>query len=70
MLCMKYIVVAFWSVVLGNVLGFIVGQLSQQIFNPLKVTIVWLIIGELAAILITHISQSANSDETKKTSEK
>ncbi|MHA5096085.1 YjzD family protein [Oenococcus oeni] len=57
---MKYLVVSFWSIILGNVLGFIVGDLSEQTYVPLNVTIMALVVGEVAAFLITAITKSAN----------
>ncbi|OIL38157.1 hypothetical protein ATX11_04900 [Oenococcus oeni] len=57
---MKYLVVAFWSIILGNVLGFIVGVLSEQTYVPLNVTIMALVVGEVAAFSITAITKSAN----------
>ncbi|MFT8413860.1 DUF2929 family protein, partial [Oenococcus oeni] len=44
---MKYLVIAFWSIILGNVLGFIVGDLSEQTYVPLNVTIMALVVGEV-----------------------
>ncbi|WP_439426148.1 YjzD family protein [Oenococcus alcoholitolerans] len=65
---MKYFVVAVWSIILGNVAAFIVGQLSQQQFIPSQVTIFSLIIGEVAAIGITGISKSADNRRDQKKS--
>ncbi|MFT8469560.1 YjzD family protein [Oenococcus sp.] len=60
---MKYIAVGIWSVILGNVLGFIVGELSKQAYIPWKISIIFLVIGEAAAFLITTISQSADNSK-------
>ncbi|MDN6967290.1 DUF2929 family protein [Oenococcus sp. UCMA 17063] len=57
---MKYLVVGVWSIILGNVLGFIVGDLSEQTYVPLNITITALVIGEVAAFSVTMISKSAN----------
>ncbi len=63
---MKYIVVAFWSLVLGIVGGYITGQLTQQTFNFIETAIFSIIIGEAAAILIPSLSNSAILKKNKK----
>jgi uncharacterized membrane protein YeaQ/YmgE (transglycosylase-associated protein family) len=55
---MKYIIVLFWSIILGNLGGFIVSSLQQENYNIPIVSIVSAIIGLLASFLIPNISKT------------
>lgn len=57
---MKYVIVALWSIVFGEILGYLVSQLSEMTYNPVSIAIMAIVIGEIAVALIPAISQSAN----------
>ncbi|MDR0899197.1 MAG: YjzD family protein [Lactobacillaceae bacterium] len=61
---MKYIVVIFWSLVLGMVLGFITSSLESQTFNVPVTAVVSVIIGLSSSIIITAISKE-KTDQPK-----
>lgn len=56
---MKYLTVAFWSAVFGEILGYIVSQLNQVTYNYWAVAIVSIIVGEIAVLTIPALSGSA-----------
>ncbi|MGX7051445.1 YjzD family protein [Leuconostoc palmae] len=61
---MKFITVAFWSAVFGEILGYIVSQLTEGTYSFLTVAIIAIIVGEIALVAIPAISGSAASKET------
>ena len=61
---MKFITVAFWSAVFGEILGYIVSQLTEGTYSFLTVAIIAIIVGAIALVAIPAISGSAASKET------
>lgn len=61
---MKFITVAFWSAVFGEILGYIVSQLTEGTYSFLTVAIIAIVVGEIALVAIPAISGSAASKET------
>ncbi|MCT8389756.1 DUF2929 family protein [Leuconostoc holzapfelii] len=60
---MKYITVAFWSAVFGEILGYIVSQLSVGTYSFTTVAIIAIVVGEIAVIAVPAISGSAATKE-------
>ncbi|MBZ5968673.1 YjzD family protein, partial [Leuconostoc gelidum subsp. gasicomitatum] len=58
---MKFITVAIWSAIFGEILGYIVSQLSEGTYSFTTVAIIAVIVGEIAIIAIPAISGSAAS---------
>ncbi|MBU7455499.1 YjzD family protein [Leuconostoc fallax] len=56
---MKYLTVAFWSAVFGEILGYIVSQLTGASYSFVWVAIIAIIVGEVALIAIPAISGRA-----------
>ncbi|WP_220739822.1 YjzD family protein [Leuconostoc miyukkimchii] len=56
---MKFITVAVWSAIFGEIVGYIVSQLSQGTYSFTTVAIVSIIVGEIAVVAIPAISGSA-----------
>ena len=60
---MKYITVIFWTLVLGEVLGYIGSALETATFNP-ELTAIWsVIVGTIGAVLFYTISNSADTSK-------
>ena len=58
---MKFITVAFWSAVFGEILGYIVSQLTGGTYSFVGAAVLAIIVGEIAIIAIPAISGSAAS---------
>lgn len=54
---LKYLVVLFWTVVYGQVIGFIGSSLVSATYNPMNTLIVSIIFGIILCVL-PHIMQS------------
>ncbi|MEX0380632.1 YjzD family protein [Leuconostoc sp. MS02] len=60
---MKFITVAVWSAIFGEILGYIVSQLTQGTYSFITVAVIAVVIGEIAVIAIPAISGSAASQK-------
>ncbi|MDI6666188.1 YjzD family protein [Leuconostoc falkenbergense] len=60
---MKYIMVAIWSAIFGEILGYIVSQLSLGTYNYIGVAVIAIVVGEVALVAIPAISGSAAPKE-------
>lgn len=58
---MKFITVAFWSAVFGEILGYIVSQLTGGTYSFVGAAVLAISVGEIAIIAIPAISGSAAS---------
>ncbi|MCK8627087.1 YjzD family protein [Fructobacillus cardui] len=58
---MRYITAAFWCALFGEVLGYLVGQMTGVTFNPGVTALVTIIVGEAALILVPALSDSAEA---------
>ncbi|MGO2518441.1 MAG: DUF2929 family protein, partial [Leuconostoc falkenbergense] len=56
---MKYIMVAIWSAIFGEILGYIVSQLTLGTYNYIGVAVIAIVVGEVALVAIPAISGSA-----------
>lgn len=61
---MKFITVAVWSAIFGEILGYIVSQLTAGTYSFTTVAIIAIVVGEIALVVIPAISGSAASKET------
>ena len=61
---MKFITVAVWSAIFGEILGYIVSQLTAGTYSFTTVAIIAIVVGEIALVAIPAISGSAASKET------
>ncbi|MCT4412549.1 YjzD family protein [Leuconostoc pseudomesenteroides] len=61
---MKYIMVAIWSAIFGEILGYIVSQLNAGTYSFVDVAVIAIIVGEVALVAIPAISGSAAPKET------
>ncbi|WP_349582086.1 YjzD family protein [Leuconostoc citreum] len=61
---MKFITVAVWSAIFGEILGYIVSQLTAGTYSFTTVAIIAIVVGEIALVSIPAISGSAASKET------
>ncbi|TDM37523.1 YjzD family protein [Leuconostoc citreum] len=61
---MKFITVAVWSAIFGEILGYIVSQLTAGTYSFTTVAIIAIVVGEIALVAIPAISGSAVSKET------
>ncbi|MBK0039982.1 MULTISPECIES: YjzD family protein [Leuconostoc] len=61
---MKYIMVAIWSAIFGEILGYIVSQLNAGTYSFVGVAVIAIIVGEVALVAIPAISGSAAPKET------
>ncbi|WEV55128.1 YjzD family protein [Leuconostocaceae bacterium ESL0723] len=59
---MKYVTVAFWSAIFGEILGYLVSQLNNVTYNYTAVAVVAIIVGEIAIIAIPGLSGKAAKD--------
>ncbi|MDF7626673.1 YjzD family protein [Lactobacillaceae bacterium L1_55_11] len=59
---MKYVTVAFWSAIFGEILGYLVSQLNNVTYNYTAVAVVAIIVGEIAIIAIPGLSGKATKD--------
>ena len=60
---MKYIMVAIWSAIFGEILGYIVSQLTLGTYNYIGVAVIAIVVGEVALVAIPAISGSAAPKE-------
>ncbi|MGC2921324.1 YjzD family protein [Leuconostoc mesenteroides] len=60
---MKYIMVAIWSAIFGEILGYIVSQLNSGTYDFVTVAVIAVIVGEVALVAIPAISGSAAPKE-------
>lgn len=60
---MKYIMVAIWSAIFGEILGYIVSQLTLGTYNYIGVAVIAIVVGEVAFVAIPAISGSAAPKE-------
>ncbi|GAP02155.1 hypothetical protein FPFC_010330 [Fructobacillus pseudoficulneus] len=60
---MRYINVAIWCALFGEVLGYLVGQMTGVTFNPGVTALVTIIVGEAAFILIPAVSGSSADEK-------
>ncbi|MCT4390116.1 YjzD family protein [Leuconostoc falkenbergense] len=60
---MKYIIVAIWSAIFGEILGYIVSQLTLGTYNYIGVAVIAIVVGEVALVAIPAISGSAAPKE-------
>ncbi|MGR3741862.1 YjzD family protein [Companilactobacillus sp. DQM5] len=63
---MKYIMVLFWSAVLGQVAGFIGSALTNAEFDSMKSLIISLIFGLIIAIIPPILDSSSPKPSQKK----
>ena len=61
---MKFITVAVWSAIFGEILGYIVSQLTAGTYSFTTVAIIAIVVGEIALVAIPATSGSAASKET------
>ena len=61
---MKFITVAVWSAIFGEILGYIVSQLTAGTYSFTTVAIIAVVVGEISLVAIPAISGSAASKET------
>lgn len=61
---MKYIMVAIWSAIFGEILGYIVSQLNAGTYSFVGVAVIAIIVGEVALVAIPAISGSVAPKET------
>lgn len=61
---MKFITVAVWSAIFGEILGYIVSQLTAGTYSFTTVAIIAIVVGEIALVAIPAISGSAASKGT------
>ncbi|MGX7200438.1 YjzD family protein [Enterococcus nangangensis] len=50
---MRYIIVLFWAVLLGQIVGYLGGALNQQAYDPITTTVISLVAGVLVMIIGT-----------------
>ena len=62
---MRYLVVAFWAAVFGEILGYVVSQLGGTTYSPLAVAIVAVVVGEVAITVIPALSDSGNPESSR-----
>ncbi|CAM3159203.1 DUF2929 family protein [Leuconostoc rapi] len=60
---MKFITAAVWSIIFGEILGYIVSQLTGVTYSFVSVAIVTFIVGEISMIAIPTLSGSAAPKE-------
>lgn len=60
---MKFITVAIWSIIFGEILGYIISQLTGVTYSFVSVALVTLIVGEISMIAIPTLSKSAAPKE-------
>ncbi len=60
---MKYIMVAIWSAIFGEILGYIVSKLTLGTYNYIGVAVIAIVVGEVALVAIPAISGSAAPKE-------
>jgi hypothetical protein len=59
---MKYLTLIFWTLVLGEVLGYIGGSLEGATFDPIASGLWSVIVGSLAAVIFFKISDNASKN--------
>ncbi|AFT81817.1 DUF2929 family protein [Leuconostoc carnosum] len=64
---MKYITVAVWSAIFGEILGYIVSQLTNGGYSYITVAIIAIVVGEIAVYAIPALSGSASPKEVTAT---
>ncbi len=62
---MRYLVVLFWAVILGNVASYIGGSLNHGSYNPSLTTGIVLVTG-IIIMLIGQVAQPSKVKEQKK----
>ncbi|WP_071130346.1 YjzD family protein [Enterococcus timonensis] len=58
---MRYVIVVFWAMLLGQIVGYIGGALNHQVYDPIMTTVVSLIAG----LLVVGIGFIAQPDQKK-----
>ncbi|CAH1851989.1 hypothetical protein R078138_00778 [Convivina praedatoris] len=62
---MKYLTVAFWAAIFGEIVGYIVSQMTSANYDPVVVAVIAVVVGELAIIAIPAVSGSAIPKKSK-----
>ncbi|CAK8053854.1 YjzD family protein [Eupransor demetentiae] len=60
----KYLIAAFWSALFGEIVGYLVSQMTSVSYNPTAIAIVSIILGEIALIAIPALSGMATPKES------
>lgn len=61
---MRYTIVVFWALLIGQIVGYIGGALNHQTYD-FKVTAVVSLIAGLLVVLLGHVASSSNYNEKK-----
>lgn len=61
---MRYTIVVFWALLIGQIVGYIGGALNHQVYD-FKITAIVSLIAGLLVVVLGQVASSANYDKQK-----